>query len=133
MKKITLYYDNFCPNCKRFSKLIKKIDWFDRIIIRELRNPEHISQILGIDLDLAEKEIASYDGNWAYGFESLLKIFRKLPLLWGFLPFLYLFHYFGMGNYLYRKIANNRTIISLHCSEETCQPSHLSIKKIGEN
>lgn len=121
MKKITLYYDNFCPNCKRFSKLIKKIDWFNKIIIRELRNPEHISQISGIDLDLAHKEIASYDGNWTYGFKSLLKIFRKLPILWGLLPLLYIFNALGIGDYFYRKIAQNRTIVSLHCAEETCQ------------
>jgi predicted DCC family thiol-disulfide oxidoreductase YuxK len=38
MKQITIFYDNYCPNCTNFSKLVQKLDWLKLIQIKELRN-----------------------------------------------------------------------------------------------
>ena len=36
--KLTIFYDNYCPNCTKFAKSIEKLDWLHRIEVRQLRN-----------------------------------------------------------------------------------------------
>ena len=118
---LLIYYDNYCPNCVRFTKLIKRLDWFQLLHIKQLRNPIHRSNMLGINIDLAEKQMASFNGSWSYGYETLYKIFFRLPIFWIFIPILFLFKVSGLGQFFYLKLAVNRQIIPLHCTEESCE------------
>lgn len=118
---MTIYYDNHCPNCTRFSKIVRKLDWFKLITIKQLRNTKHIQYAQGIDIALAEQQMASFHHKWRYGYTTLFNIFLRLPLFWIFIPILYLLEITKIGQYLYIKIAVNRKIIPLHCSKDSCQ------------
>lgn len=87
MNKLTIFYDNHCSNCTHFTNLIQKLDWFSFIHIRQLRKPEHTNKAIGINKNLAEKLMASFDGNWNYGYPTLFKIFLRIPIFWLFIPF----------------------------------------------
>ena len=122
MKKLLIiYYDNYCPNCTRFTNLISKLDWFKLIETKQLRNNIHINNAVGINKNIAEKQMASYDGQWTYGYSTLFKIFLRIPLFWIFIPLFWLLDISKLGQYLYLQLAVNRQIIPLHCSEESCE------------
>ena len=118
---ITIFYDNHCPNCTHFANLIVGLDWLGLVEIKQLRNPKHIDSAIGINQSLAEKQMASYDGQWSYGYRTLFKIFLKIPLFWLFIPLFWLLKISGVGQYLYVQLAVNRQIIPLHCTEESCE------------
>ena len=116
-----IFYDNHCPNCSRFTKLVQKLDWFHLIEIKQLRNPKHIENAKGINEGLAEKQMASFDENWSYGYKTLFKIFLRIPLFWIFLPLFWLLKISNIGQYLYIQLAINRQIIPLHCTKDSCK------------
>jgi len=116
-----IFYDNYCPNCTRFAKLVEKLDWFKFIKIQQLRNNQHIGNVEGIDINTAEKQMASFDGKWNYGYLTLFKIFIRIPLFWVFIPLFWILNISNVGQYLYMQLAVNRKIIPLHCSDETCE------------
>lgn len=118
---IIIYYDNYCPNCTRFANLIQKLDWFRLIEIKQLRNPKHINSTIGINKTLAEKQMASFDGNWSYGYKTLFKIFLRTPIFWLFIPIFWLLDITKIGQFLYMQLAINRQVIPLHCTEESCE------------
>lgn len=37
MKKLVVFYDDWCPNCTRFAMLVKKNDWLGLIEIQKMR------------------------------------------------------------------------------------------------
>jgi predicted DCC family thiol-disulfide oxidoreductase YuxK len=118
MKHITIFYDNFCPNCTRFSKIVQKLDWLNLIKIKQLRNELDVNSIYGIDLELAKKQMASFGTKWQYGYYSLFYIMVRLPLFWVFIPFLYILKITKIGQLIYVEFALNRKII--HCDTESC-------------
>ncbi|MDR2205464.1 MAG: DUF393 domain-containing protein [Flavobacteriaceae bacterium] len=121
MKNLTIFYDNFCPNCTRFANFIQKLDWFNLLKIKQLRNPKQINSAEGIDKSLAEKQMASFNGKWHYGFVSIYLIFLRLPLFWIFVPILFLLKISKLGQILYSELALKRKIIPIHCSAEMCE------------
>ncbi|THV59822.1 DCC1-like thiol-disulfide oxidoreductase family protein [Chryseobacterium candidae] len=118
MKKLIVYYDSWCPRCTRFMKTVKKIDWLNLVDFRSLR--ERGQAIKGIDLILAEKQMASYTNTWAYGYESIFRILARLPLLWPLLPVLWFLHITKTGQEIYIHLAVNRKIIPIHCDNDSC-------------
>ncbi|QTE21834.1 DCC1-like thiol-disulfide oxidoreductase family protein [Polaribacter cellanae] len=121
MKKIIVFYDNWCPNCTRFINLVKKLDFFNLIDTRKLRLNSDISKLPDIDLELAKKQMASKINNkWFYGYNSIYHILIRLPIIILIFPFLYFFKITNIGQYLYVQLAIKRKIIPLHCSSKTC-------------
>ena len=120
MKKLTIFYDNFCPNCTKFSKLVHKLDWLKLIEIKQLRNELHTNSFRNIDLELAKKQMASFGTKWHYGYNSLYFIFVRLPFFWLFIPFLYILKLTNLGQILYSELALKRKIITIHCDAEIC-------------
>jgi predicted DCC family thiol-disulfide oxidoreductase YuxK len=120
MRLLILFYDNYCPNCTRFARLIQKLDWLQRIQIKQLRNETDLKSFQGIDLELAKQQMASYTNDWNYGYISLFRIFLRIPLLWILLPFFYFLKVTKIGHYLYVQLALKRKIIPLHCDKNTC-------------
>ena len=118
--KLIIFYDNFCPNCSKFSKLVQKLDWFKLIEIKQLRNELHTNPFPNIDLQLATQQMASFSTNWHYGYNSLYFIFARLPLFWIFLPTLYILKITTLGQLMYRELALKRKIIPIHCDAEIC-------------
>ena len=131
MKPLTIFYDNFCPNCTKFSKLVQRLDWLKLIEIKELRpessartgeaNELHTNSFRDIDLQLAKKQMASYNTKWHYGYNSLCYIFVRLPLFWAVIPILFVLKITKLGQLMYSELALKRKIIPIHCDEQTCK------------
>ena len=119
---MTIFYDNWCKNCSRFMNLAHKLDWFHLVSSKELRNENHTKNVKGLNLLLAEEQLASVSGGkWKYGYDSLYRLFLRLPLFWLFTPLFWLLKITKLGQYLYMQLAVNRQIIPLHCGKEKCE------------
>jgi len=120
MKKITIFYDNFCPNCTKFSKFVQKLDLLKLIETKQLRNEIHTKPFPEIDLELAKQKMASFGSKWHYGYSSLFYIFARLPLFWLFMPLFYILKITTLGQLMYSELALKRKIIPIHCDAEIC-------------
>ncbi len=120
MKPIIIFYDNFCTNCTKFSKLVEKLDWLKLIEIKELRDEFEKKQFSNINLELAKQQMASFNGKWNYGFQSIYLILTRLPIFWPFMPLLFFLKITKIGQLIYRELALKRKIIPLHCDENSC-------------
>jgi hypothetical protein len=85
---------------KCFVKLIAKFDWFNLLKIKQLRNTEHLNSISGIVQNLAEKQMATFNGKWNYGFISIYLIFLRLPLFLVFVQILFILKISKLGQIL---------------------------------
>jgi len=121
MKKIIVIYDNWCPNCTKFIKTVKNLDWFNLIDCKQLRNKKDTEQFKNLNLELANIQMASYTNDWNFGFNSIFNILVRLPLFWIFIPILFLLKISGFGQLIYKELAINRKIIPLHCNENSCK------------
>lgn len=121
MKTIKVFYDNWCPNCTKFISLINKTDWFHLVEPIPLRNPNIRTYKETIDLELAENKMASMvNENTYYGYDSIYLIFMRIPMMWLFLPLLFLLKVTKLGDLAYNELALKRTIIPIHCSAGSC-------------
>jgi len=120
MKKLIIFYDNWCPNCTRFNNIVKKLDWFNLIDSKQLRNNQDTQLYTTLNLELATQQMASYTNNWKYGFVSIYLIISRLPIFWIFIPILYIIKITGFGQFIYKELAIKRKIIPLHCDENSC-------------
>lgn len=121
MKKLIIFYDNWCPNCSRFIKIIKKLDWFSLIDYKQLRSKQDTQQYENLNLELATQQMASYTNNWNYGFVSIFLILLRLPVFWIFIPILFIFKISGFGQFIYKELAIKRKIIPIHCDVDSCK------------
>ena len=116
MKNLIIVYDDWCPYCIRFSKLIKKFDILRKISFFKFRKDS--IDIGNFDNNLALKKMASYkNGIWMYGFESIYRILKEIPLFWFFIPLFYFLKITRIGDFLYDEFAIKRKIIPIHCDE----------------
>lgn len=116
-----IFYDNWCPNCTRFIQVVKKLDWFSCIEEKPLREILPTHEFPMLDRKLALKQMASYNGEWHYGYTSIYLIFKKLPVFWILIPILYLLKISATGQFLYSELALKRKIIPIHCDENSCK------------
>ena len=86
----------------------------------ELRNEEHINLYNEINFELAKKQMASFNGYWHYGFDSLYNILKRIPLFWLVFPILFLLKITNFGQKIYIQLAIKRKIIPLHCNIDSC-------------
>jgi predicted DCC family thiol-disulfide oxidoreductase YuxK len=122
MNSLTIYYDNWCPNCQNFIKIVRKLDWLHLILEKELRSNLSSEIEAGLDIALAEKGMASdFNKKWVYGYNSLFLLILRLPIFWISIPLFWVLKISNLGEILYEKLAVNRGIISLHCDEKTCE------------
>lgn len=116
MDKLKVYYDNWCPNCTKFMRFIKKMDFLNLIVFKKLRGNNNFR---GINLEEAEKKMASTKDNklWNYGYNSIYEIFKRVPLFWVFIPVLFLLKISKTGEFLYNELALKRKIIPMYCDD----------------
>lgn len=120
-KKTIILYDNWCGLCTNFARVCQQLDWFNALSFRELRNSAEQEKFPLLNVKLATEQIASVkNGIWKYGFDSLLRIFLKIPLFWIFIPLIFLLKITGLGQFLYYQLAVSRKIIPLHCHLKDC-------------
>ncbi|MFC2947392.1 thiol-disulfide oxidoreductase DCC family protein [Virgibacillus sediminis] len=111
-----VYYDSYCKLCTTSSNIWKKLDWRDKLIFRSFRTLENYPK------EMEESLHVQHKGKWWNGYDAIINIAKLLPALWILLPFLYLFKWVGLGNYIYGKIAANRKLVPVnHCQGDTCR------------
>jgi predicted DCC family thiol-disulfide oxidoreductase YuxK len=120
MKKVIIVYDDWCPNCSRFSRLVQRYDVLKLVTFVGLRSDSTSILIAGMNPELAKSQMASIVDKWQYGYVSLVAVFVRVPLFWVLLPLFGVLQFTGLGQYLYVQLAINRKIIPLHCDETSC-------------
>ena len=121
MNNLIIYYDNWCRNCSRFIKIVKKLDWLNLILEKELRSNLSTEIKLGLNIKLAKKAIASnFNKKWIYGYNSLFLLILRLPMFWISIPFFWILKITNLGEIIYNELAVNRQIIPFHCNEKAC-------------
>lgn len=115
--KLKVFVDGWCPMCKRFEKILLKLDILNRIEIADIRTSEVPNQdfrVKGLKAIASIKE----NGKIYFGFDSIFQISLLIPFVWIFIPVLYLLKITKIGEFLYSELAMKRTIIPLHCDED---------------
>lgn len=115
MKHLTIVYDDWCPYCTRFSNFIKKNDLFNNVSFLRLRKDD--IKIDGFNKEEALKKMASFEKEWKYGYDSILRLSVRIPTLWILIPILYLLKVIGIGDSIYNELAIKRKIIPIHCND----------------
>ncbi|MFD1040054.1 thiol-disulfide oxidoreductase DCC family protein [Virgibacillus byunsanensis] len=116
---MVVYYDSYCKFCKTSATLWTKIDWAKKLTFNSFRTLEDYPKEMEKELHVA------YNGKWYRGYNALIQIAKMLPLMWPALPFMYLFKWIGLGNFLYRKIAENRKLVPVgQCDDDSCELHH---------
>lgn len=119
-KPLIIFYDNWCPNCTRFTNIIKKLDWFTKITEVPLRDLPLQHTYTDLDLNMAYQQMAGYNRKWHYGFSTIYLILIRLPLFWPFIPFFFLIKISTIGQIFYKELAIKRKILPIHCTTESC-------------
>ena len=116
MNTLTVYYDDWCPNCTKFKNFIEKNDILNLVIFKKLRTEKGVTEI---NIKEAELKMASTRDNriWNYGYQSIYEIFKRIPLFWLFVPVLYVLKITKFGDLLYNELALKRKIIPMHCDD----------------
>ncbi|MGM0843699.1 MAG: thiol-disulfide oxidoreductase DCC family protein [Bacillota bacterium] len=112
INSIVVYYDGWCPLCRKFKRRIEKLDMLKSIIFVSIRDVEYIRE-LDIPLEKLETEmhVKMPNGKILSGYDSITAVFGRIPLLcWLWVPMKF-FKWIGAGDKLYRTIASQRIII----------------------
>ncbi|MFC4556883.1 thiol-disulfide oxidoreductase DCC family protein [Virgibacillus kekensis] len=111
-----IYYDGYCKMCTRTSTIWEKLDWNNRLEFQSFRSLNEYSD------EMEESLHISHKGKWQKGYTAIVEISKRLPLMWAFVPFLYIFKWLGLGDFIYRKIAKNRKLVPVNqCQDGSCQ------------
>lgn len=115
---LILFYDNRCPICLRTKAVLERIDWGKQLAFVGIRNKEIVNSYTNLDEAKALQRMASLNNNEiVYGFASVFRIVRTLPLLWIFVPLFFILHWTGFGERVYDEIALKRKLLPASCDE----------------
>ena len=123
---MTVYYDGYCPYCRATAMSIRGLDLSRRIRVISFRHDTSYENY-GIKIEDLEQEMVVLlnqgDQYRIYkGFEAVLAVLRGLPLLWPVFPLVWCLGRIGLGDRIYRWMADNRLIIpdAGHCQDQCC-------------
>ena len=113
-KPFRLIYDGKCGLCMRSVALLRVFDLFDRIVYIALQDRETLREV-GLD-HLKEKDLltdmhAACGEATGRGFLAYRMLAWRVPVLWPVLPLLYIWPVPSVGNWVYRRVADNRTCL----------------------
>ncbi len=117
-----LTFDGHCLLCVRGTGVLHRLDVFRRIEMIDFTLDENRRRLENFDFERAQTEmlLATEEG-WAGGFRAFRKIAQSLPLLWPFVPFLYLPAMTAIGDRIYKLIARNRYLLFGRCNDGYCE------------
>jgi predicted DCC family thiol-disulfide oxidoreductase YuxK len=116
--QVTVFYDDYCPLCKKSKVFLEKIDITHQLFFDGVRG-SHIKEKYP-DLDLVksiERMATFYQNKYRFGFNSIFLIVRRLPLLWIFIPLFIILKLSKLGDIFYNYIASSRGILPYSCDE----------------
>ena len=118
MNSFIIYIDSWCPMCMRFGACLKCLDIFNAIRQADIRS--YKGTVISKEKGLTQLASISKQSRVFYGYDSILQIVVRLPLLWVFVPFFYILKVSRLGHWAYKELAVKRQIIPLHCKEKDC-------------
>jgi predicted DCC family thiol-disulfide oxidoreductase YuxK len=110
---LRVLYDGRCGLCGRTVRILQGIDLLDRLVFIDFRTSD-LSVFRGktrpeIDVLSLEHDMAAVDGGRVYsGFAAYRALAWSLPIGWILLPLLYLPGTRGIGDAVYRRVAERR-------------------------
>ena len=115
---LTLFDDNRCPICLRTKAVLERIDFGRQLAFIGIRNKDIFNTYASLDEAKALQRMASLHNNEiVYGFASVFRIVRTLPLLWLFVPLFFILQWTGIGEKAYDEIALKRKLLPASCDE----------------
>ncbi|GGH83839.1 putative DCC family thiol-disulfide oxidoreductase YuxK [Pullulanibacillus pueri] len=120
---LLVFYDSWCPLCRRAMKTIQKHDTHQVIQFISFREDQIMDQFDLWDKDV-EKKIYAIDPNSikSYsGIYTLYQVAHRIPLFRISVPFIFLSIKLGLGERVYRYISEKRKIVPVgQCEGESC-------------
>lgn len=108
---ITALFDGYCVICQATRRVIKALDWFNRVEFLDLHQHDLVRQRypqFDHSAMMGEIHVVTPDGDVYAGFKGTRRLLQAVPLGW---PLGLLLHLPGMtwlGQKIYRAIARNR-------------------------
>lgn len=122
--KLIVFYDSWCPVCSRTKNILMKIDWLERLDYASIRDLSVLDKY-PLDPRKVEKRMHTIwinEGKFENGIRSIISIAKQVPLLWLFVPFLYMSLYFGFGVKMYDWLASKRKVLPVGgCDGDICE------------
>lgn len=118
----TLYYDTFCPICRRSRLGLALFDVGQRITFRDIHDRRTMqAELPSVSYQRALKEmiVRTPRGKVLGGFDAFRAVARVFPALWPILPVLYVPGVGWIGRRIYRWVASNRYRLS-KCHDGVC-------------
>jgi predicted DCC family thiol-disulfide oxidoreductase YuxK len=115
---LTIFYDNRCPICLRTKSILERIDFGKQLSFIGIRNKDIFTTYKTLDEAKSLQRMASMQHNAiVYGFDSVFRIVRTLPLLWIFIPLFFVLKWTHIGEKVYDEIALKRKLLPASCDE----------------
>lgn len=122
--KAVVLYDGACPLCQRSIRILKGIDWLQKLTYHDARDVAHLPNA---DVPLVPKRlieemhVLTPDRKHAHaGFRAFRWMAWRIPLMALFAPLLYLPGVPWLGNKVYLWVAKNRFKL-VPCKDGVCQ------------
>ncbi|HMP01599.1 MAG TPA: DUF393 domain-containing protein [Gemmatales bacterium] len=122
-RRATLLYDGLCPLCQRSVRVLRRLDWLNRVQFQDAR---HVDEIPAVEppLDpnrlLEEMHLIPPAGPTIYhGFGAFRWLAWRLPALWLLAPLLYVPGVPWLGQKVYLWVARNRFNL-VPCRDGVC-------------
>lgn len=120
-RRVTVFYDGWCPFCRKSVETARKLDWFSLLTFVSFRDPGVIERY-GLSPEKVEQRLHSTaDGrHFRDGIDGIIQMSSRLPLLWPLVPLMWIARRIGMGQKAYDFIASRRTVIPAGGCDDTC-------------
>ena len=106
-EKIEIFYDDYCYRCKKAIKILKLINFNERFIFSPTStNVNRIARLSLSESEIKSKMAGSFKKEVLVGYNLYLKICLVNPLLYSFIPILYLGNITSVGPKVYNFIAD---------------------------
>jgi predicted DCC family thiol-disulfide oxidoreductase YuxK len=119
-----LLYDGACPLCQRSVRILKKLNWLNKIHFQDARDTRNLppSEVPLVPRRLLEEmHVVAPDRKRIFaGFKAFRWIAWRMPLTVLLAPFLYLPGIPWLGNKIYLWVAKNRFRL-VPCKDGVCQ------------
>ena len=123
-RRAVVLYDRMCPLCRRSVRVLKKLDWLDRLRCRDARDTARLPEC-AVPLEpgrlLEEMHVVTPDRARALaGYRALRWLAWRLPPLWPVAPLMYIPGMLWLGNRAYLWVARHRFDL-VPCEGGVCQ------------
>jgi len=123
--RLPVLFDGGCPMCRRSVRIVRALDWNDRLQFVDATNAEaraFFAPSLTEAQVMVEMYVVDERQRLHGGFEGWLQIARVVPLMWVFGLLGRLPGIRQLGHAVYRVIAANR-VRRGRCTDELCAPA----------